>query len=526
MALIQLFIALLFVLVKEGSASGSWTYEPDGEPPSTWYKVFPACSKKSQSPIDIPKATCKAQGVKTTQPFTINGLTKKMTVDVVNNGHSIQSNLPKDAGVNFTIDGTTYIAEQFHFHWGKKGSGKGSEHTIDGQAFPLELHIVAYNKKYKNVNDAADKRGLAVLGFLFNKVKPNRFLKNLVKKVPELEMHYSGTKSHPLPDFSFQDLIGKHVLNGGYYRYSGSLTTPPCYEGVEWTIFKKQLSVSEEQPGTVSDSQSYQTFIRLRMAVSAVVVFLALAIAATQASDWSYSDPASWSASYPDCGKWSQSPVDLPAGKCSHGVGVWLYGYDNMMTVDVINNGHSIQVNLPKNAYVYTKIGSTTFIMEQLHFHWGKAGSGKGSEHTVGGQSFPLEMHMVFYNMMFSSVSDAADKGGLAVIGVLFNEGNSNQMISAITSMNLQGSHDAKTSQTLSGFSLNNLLNTFVLNHGYYRYYGSLTTPGCYEGVLWTVMKEKLSVSSPELNVFRTKTGIEENYRPVQPLNSRTVNCY
>lgn len=279
----------------------------------------------------------------------------------------------------------------------------------------------------------------------------------------------------------------------------------------------------------------------LSMAVSGCVILLVLTVGAIQcSSNWSYegrNNPYTWYYNYPDCAKHNQSPINIPAGLCSRGgvrddeddhensseekEGFTLYGLDREMTISVVNNGHTIQANLPKDSDVHFHIGGATYIVEQFHFHWGKAGSGKGSEHTIGRKSFPLELHVVAYSRQYQNVSDAADKRGLAVLGFLFSEGDSNKFLRKLSNVNLK----SQTSNAIYGFSFPDLIGKDILREGYYRYPGSLTTPPCYEGVTWTVFRETLSVSNLELRMFRDRTGITHNYRPTMPHNGRKVTC-
>ena len=95
--------------------------------------------------------------------------------DLINNGHSVQFTLTSTVSEQRRplITGSfptsnDYILEQFHFHWGSVGSDVGSEHTIDGQSYPAEIHFVHYNEKYANVAEAVKHEdGLAVVGFFF-----------------------------------------------------------------------------------------------------------------------------------------------------------------------------------------------------------------------------------------------------------------------------------------------------------------------------------------------------------------------
>ncbi|XP_038053808.1 carbonic anhydrase 2-like isoform X2 [Patiria miniata] len=167
------------------------------------------------------------------------------TMTVSNNGHSVVVGVDGDYHVSGAGLGTTaYKAVQFHFHWGSVNS-QGSEHTIDGKAYPGELHIVCYNTSYPNFFSALfNEDGLTVLGF---------FLEIQTVDNPALTQLFDVISSIQF-DEEEEDLSMPVVFNNflpsdlsSYYRYSGSLTTPPCYEIVTWNVFTEPIMVSEAQ---------------------------------------------------------------------------------------------------------------------------------------------------------------------------------------------------------------------------------------------------------------------------------------
>ncbi|MCB4774905.1 MAG: carbonic anhydrase family protein [Sulfurovum sp.] len=141
--------------------------------------------------------------------------------NIVDNGHTIQVNM--ESGSTFTVDGITFELKQFHFH-------SPSENHINGKAFPLEAHFV-------NV----DKNGnIAVIAVMFKEGKTNTVLEKIWKDMPNKE---GKSKKLKLAHIA-QSLLPK---NKHYYRFNGSLTTPPCTEGVRWFVLKEPLVVSKEQ---------------------------------------------------------------------------------------------------------------------------------------------------------------------------------------------------------------------------------------------------------------------------------------
>jgi carbonic anhydrase len=269
----------------------------------------------------------------------------------------------------------------------------------------------------------------------------------------------------------------------------------------------------------------------------------------TSAADWGYDDhghdshssgPSEWKKSNPACGGHRQSPIDInPTSTAfSDSIGKFKFiGYDRTSenyTFLLHNNGHTVQLDI-KSGDIWIKGAALpdTYKLVQIHVHWG-ATNNYGSEHTINKKTFPVEIHFVhFNNRKYSNVSAAADKpGGLAVIGVFGqvdkvafpNEALQN-IIDKFTSVRYAHDHT-----TIEPFELGGLLPSEP--NDFYRYQGSLTTPPCYESVIWTVLKNPLKISPIQLNAFRTlshnansmpDSQLADNYRPTQPLGSRTV---
>jgi carbonic anhydrase len=192
-----------------------WGYEGAGGP-EKWGDLDAAskvCSIGSQqSPIDIGQ-TIKAQ----LAPLTIAWNRRADTI--VNNGHTIQVNIAE--GSTLAVGGDKSTLLQFHFH-------RPSEHLIAGKNFPMEAHFV---HRYAN-------GGLAVIGVLMATGKTNAVFKKIVSTMPALEG--SAVKVDPAIDPN-----GLLPANRGYYRYSGSLTTPPCNEVVDWLLLTNPIQVAE-----------------------------------------------------------------------------------------------------------------------------------------------------------------------------------------------------------------------------------------------------------------------------------------
>jgi len=205
-----------------------------------WGENYPACSGKKQSPINVVSTMAKYDPA--LGKFKLSGFTNSAPYIVKNNGHTIQL----DIGYEATSQGGglpgVFKALQFHFHWSANDLGKGSEHLFNSKAFPLEVHIVHMNTKYASVTEALNHSdGLAVLGFFFEVGNANPAIGKFLNAIPAIKGNATSGA------FSISDLIGSLSNLDDYFRYQGSLTTPPCSEAVIWTVFHKKLTISKDQ---------------------------------------------------------------------------------------------------------------------------------------------------------------------------------------------------------------------------------------------------------------------------------------
>ncbi len=200
----------------ETSAHPHFTYEGE-EGPEHWGELDPSyetCGTgKSQSPIDL--ASADAQDLSNIvfhyQPTKIH---------LVNNGHSVQVNY--DAGSYIEVEGKRYDLLQFHFH-------APSENAVDGELYSLEMHLV-------HKNEAGE---LAVIAVFLDGGAENEALKPVWDNMPteegEKEVESEVNANNLLPSVQTT------------YRFSGSLTTPPCTEGVSWFVMTTPIELSEGQ---------------------------------------------------------------------------------------------------------------------------------------------------------------------------------------------------------------------------------------------------------------------------------------
>lgn len=211
-----LLVALLAPALAT-AAGPHWSYE-DQAGPEHWGELDPgyaACaSGQQQSPINIandkPAKLPKLEFSYTAAPLKIR-----------NNGHTIQVDYAP--GSTLTLDGQTYQLAQFHFH-------TPSEHLVDGRASPMEMHLVHKNERGE----------LAVVGVMLTEGAANALLQAIWNKMPAQE----GEVTVAGATIDAGALLPK---SRAYATYSGSLTTPPCSEGVRWIVLKQPITLSEAQ---------------------------------------------------------------------------------------------------------------------------------------------------------------------------------------------------------------------------------------------------------------------------------------
>ncbi|XP_009644792.1 carbonic anhydrase 6 [Egretta garzetta] len=164
---------------------------------------------------------------------------------MTNNGHSVQIHLPPTMHISRGLPGL-YTAVQMHLHWGGLDlETSGSEHTIDGMRYFAELHIVHFNSaNYSSFEEAKDKpNGLAVLAFLYvDGHFENTYYSEFISKLAKIRFAGQSTK---LSSLDVQAMLPENLSH--FYRYQGSLTTPPCSESVIWTIFHSPIVLSHTQ---------------------------------------------------------------------------------------------------------------------------------------------------------------------------------------------------------------------------------------------------------------------------------------
>jgi carbonic anhydrase len=234
------FAVGIFAVWNVASASDDdhlphWSYA-QGEGPAQWAELSPEfalCGEgREQSPIDLRQ---NPEGDLASDPMPGNArmafeyrasplriVRQSHIVDVLNSGHTIQVNPEGESALD--LDGGRFRLVQYHFH-------APSEHTLDGRRFPMELHAVHQSESGE----------LAVVGIFIESGAAHPTMAKLWAHIPEEEGlidHHEDVEISP----------GAFLPNTVHvYRYSGSLTTPPCNEKVRWAVIAEPIEFSQEQ---------------------------------------------------------------------------------------------------------------------------------------------------------------------------------------------------------------------------------------------------------------------------------------
>ncbi len=236
-----------------------------------------------------------------------------------------------------------------------------------------------------------------------------------------------------------------------------------------------------------------------------------LCVSAAHAASWSYEGsrgPDKWgslSRSYRACETGNeQSPIDL-TNAISADVDAPLVEWASVRLGSVVNNGHTIQVNTPGAGQL--SLDGRAYELLQFHFH-------HQSEHTVNGYRYPLEVHFVHKEM---------NGDNLAVIGVFFEEGDANEVLSTIWRVMPETKGEGTSEAVIDPNGLLPKTGRIRGRSGddVFRYAGSLTTPPCSEIVQWTVYKTPIGASADQIAAFAKL--FPGNFRPVQPVNRRFI---
>lgn len=210
--------AMLFAATLMTARAAEWSYEgPNG--PARWGRLkaaYAACAQgRMQSPIDLRTPALRADA----------GIVfdyKPAAFELRNNGHTIEALYPPGSGL--TVEGRRFELVQFHFH-------APSEHALRGRRYPMDIHLV---------HRSADGR-LAVVGIFMEYGRANPVLAALWRRMPS---RAGASEKIGSTAVSAASLLPEKL---SFWRYEGSLTTPPCSEGVRWFVAEQTIPVGKSQ---------------------------------------------------------------------------------------------------------------------------------------------------------------------------------------------------------------------------------------------------------------------------------------
>lgn len=293
-AILSLLLGSKYV---SASSDGSWDYDHQDE----WEDSYSMCNNNDQSPIDIHSSDVVNDDDVCTKNFEWDLDYNHTTFRMANNGHALylQAVTPSVIDSDGDLSGTyfdkeeneyyalstnedtiatfpnyfqpwgsdhdTFCLDSFHFHWGSSDL-YGSEHYVDGGAYPLEVHFVHYSCEHATLgttlhdfeteedvtaaeDNNEDVHQLGVVGIFFDVVNESN---------PAFDVIFDGTLDDiRYPDkvdydvivqgLDLKELIPEHIESEGYYAYQGSLTTPPCTDIVRWHVMNARGTIGVDQ---------------------------------------------------------------------------------------------------------------------------------------------------------------------------------------------------------------------------------------------------------------------------------------
>ncbi|KFW90767.1 Carbonic anhydrase 9, partial [Phalacrocorax carbo] len=207
-----------------GPGHSHWSYE-DRE---HWHVDYPDCAGTMQSPIniDITKTIFSPH----LRPIQLSGysLPANQKLKLRNNGHTVLLELPDSLAITGGY-AQQYRAVQLHLHWGSL-SGHGSEHTVNGHRFAAEVRVPSPDLV------------ITVGSLLQVGPRENPYYQEILGHLYKIQEEGEEVL---VPGFNIAGLLPANLKH--YFHYNGSLTTPPCYQTVKWTVFNQTMLLSHDQ---------------------------------------------------------------------------------------------------------------------------------------------------------------------------------------------------------------------------------------------------------------------------------------
>ena len=248
MNLVTTCLILLFISNTRADVHiDEWDYDHHHIHQENWSGTCKTGQKQSPVNFDTKQTVAKTWN----EPFRFAGYDKKISVLLKNNRHTvvmtpIENDTEKIAVSGGGLGRSKFQFLQAHFHWGSTNN-QGSEHTVDSKYSPMEMHLVHWNLDVGSTLTKAVKKdaynSLEVLGVQFKIGDENKKFEPIFRAIRRIMQENSNATIGK--EIILRDLLPENMLE--YYRYKGSLTTPPCNEVVIWTIFKQPIEISQSQ---------------------------------------------------------------------------------------------------------------------------------------------------------------------------------------------------------------------------------------------------------------------------------------
>ncbi|XP_045133581.1 uncharacterized protein LOC123517513 [Portunus trituberculatus] len=548
-------LLLLIVLVR-GVAEAVWSYEH----PETWED---RCQGVTQSPLNFTDVSPFSP-----PPFVFEnyGL---VNISLENNGHALNVKLDPPPIHRPRVSGGglkgKYVLDAFHFHWGKRHD-LGSEHLLMGCAFSGEMHFVHYKEEYGTVKEALNHPdGLAVLGVWLREswsdpesisevlaARADKHLAGAVGWRGEEAYRYS-VEEHAAAAYywltnlspssaTVQDAhVHVHLRqllpfdDSIFYRYEGSLTTPPCTENVMWTVFQESIVLPrpllqglrklttpvppEEIEHNLADHDTIHSLsnnFRPTQSLGNRTLYFS-GNEAERATTCSIPQRSRTTClDFPDvviseaaveeevC---HRTPLDLHLRDAEVVVSPALSWkrLGTCRTVSVVNDGRIVRVRYSTRAPQWQLTGSNLTVT----YYLGEIVLRLGSKHLLGGLSFPLEAQLIHYNSMYSNLQEALSQpDGVVVVVKFFQEPVSswdgswskhlynghNKILHNIFEA-LEGEEEGEDVRAKSP-DVRHLLDS---TSSFYEYYGPVPGAQCNTSITWVILRKPSTVSREQL---------------------------